>query len=213
MMLLTKGKEKILRIFYSHPTTEIHQREISRLANVPIQNAYIYLNEFIELNFIAKRSLPNIAFYKVNFENPAILKIFELFEVVRRLKFFKDNPEIARPLKDNANMIKNFSLSILIIIVFGSITRGESRPDSDIDLLVVISPEADKDGIKKGITKTIRKAKPILNLSPVVIDLNQYKTGLEEKNDFFSELWEDRVVIYNEFLFWQIIAEGGLKVG
>jgi len=212
-MLLTKGKEKILQLFYLHPTTEIHQREIGRLANVPSQNAYIYLNEFLKLNLIVKRSLPNIILYKVNFDNPAIFKIFESFEVERRLKFFQDNPEITRLLRDQANRIKNLSLSILMIILFGSITRGETRPDSDIDLLVVINPEADKDGIVKGIGKTIKKAKPILNFSSVIIDLNQYKMSLVERGDFFAELWEDRVVMYNEFLFWQIIAEGGLQVG
>ena len=41
------------------------------------------------------------------------------------------------------------------------------------------------------------------------IILQKFVDGFKRKTEFYDELWKDRVVLYNEFLFWQLIREGG----
>lgn len=35
----------------------------------------------------------------------------------------------------------------------------------------------------------------------------QFTEGLRKRTAFYDELWRDRVVLYNEFLFWQLALE------
>lgn len=44
----------------------------------------------------------------------------------------------------------------LRVILFGSRARGDNRPDSDVDLMVVIPDEADRRATVKGILRAIR---------------------------------------------------------
>ena len=94
-----------------------------------------------------------------------------------------------------------------MVILFGSVARGEWTKGSDIDILVVAS---EKD---KGVSTVLSKAKidvsPLLEISPISTTIDKFIEGFGKKTEFYEELWKDRVVLYNEFLFWQLIKEGG----
>ena len=36
--------------------------------------------------------------------------------------------------------------------------------------------------------------------------------GLKKKRPFYDRLWTDRIVLYNEFLFWQLVKEAKFPV-
>ena len=67
-----------------------------------------------------------------------------------------------------------------------------------------------KDG---GVTTVLNKAKtdvgPLLEISPVSTTTKKFIEGFREKTEFYDDLWKDRIVLYNEFLFWQLVKEGG----
>lgn len=48
--------------------------------------------------------------------------------------------EAIEKIQQNRQMLKKFSVQS--IAVFGSVARGESRPDSDVDILVEFEPDA-----------------------------------------------------------------------
>jgi hypothetical protein len=47
----------------------------------------------------------------------------------------------------------------------------------------------------------------ILQISPVHVTIEKFTEGVRKKLEFYQELWRDRIVLYNEFLFWQLIRE------
>jgi hypothetical protein len=49
---------------------------------------------------------------------------------------------IIETLRANRGLLETFHVRSLS--VFGSVVRGEARPDSDVDILVEFEPEADK---------------------------------------------------------------------
>lgn len=207
-MLIPVKRKKILEIFMKEPFKEIHLREVARLSGVSLNNVDSSLRLFVKDNMFKRRDISNMAFFKPNFENEALLKTFEFLELEKRKEFYDKNKKIARLLQKYTQDIINLSNKrIQLVILFGSVARGDWTKGSDIDVLVVVS-EKDKD-----VISILNKAKidvsPLLELRPISTTTNKFIEGFRRKTEFYNELWKDRVVLYNEFLFWQLIKEGG----
>ena len=54
----------------------------------------------------------------------------------------------------------------LRIVVFGSYARGDSRPDSDLDLLVVVQHMGDKRETAVSMTKALRGLRAAIDIVP-----------------------------------------------
>lgn len=88
------------------------------------------------------------------------------------------------PLVDELKCKKD----VLGIAVFGSYARGEARPNSDIDLLVII-----KNGVRRDVEKRGERTFEYLYVSfPAAMKF--YK----ENPDDCVQLWEDAVVLYDK---------------
>ena len=149
-----------------------------------------------------------MTFFKPNLENETLLKIFEFLELEKKKEFYDKNKKIARLLqKYTQDIIDLSNKRIQLVILFGSVARGEWTKGSDIDILVVVS-EKDKDVIA-ALNKAKIDVSPLLEISPISTTTEKFTEGFRKKTEFYDELWKDRVVLYNEFLFWQMIKEGG----
>ena len=68
-------------------------------------------------------------------------------------------------------------------------------------------------GKENEVAHVLNKAKtdagPLLEIRPISTTTEKFVDGFKKKAEFYDELWKDRVILYNEFLFWQLIREGG----
>lgn len=207
-MLIPVRRRKILEVFMKSPFKEIHLREIARLSNVSLTNADNSLKLFLKEGLFKRRNVSNMAFFKPNLESEGLLKIFEFLELEKRMGFYNRNKKIARLLqKYTQDIIDLSNKRIQMVILFGSVARGEWAKGSDIDILVVVS-EKDKDVIAV-LDKAKIDVSPLLEIRPVSTTADKFAEGFSKKTEFYDELWKDRIVLYNEFLFWQLIKEGG----
>jgi len=207
-MLIPVRRRRILDIFLKNPFKEIHLREIARLSKVSLNNVDNSMRLFVKDDMFKRRKVSNMVFFKPNLENEALLKIFEYLELEKKKEFYDKNKKIARLLQKYTQDIVNLSnKKIQLVVLFGSIARGEWNKNSDIDILVVIS------GKDREVTTVLNKAKtdvgPLLEISPISTTTEKFVEGFGKKTEFYNELWKDRVVLYNEFLFWQLVKEGG----
>lgn len=207
-MLIPVKRRKILEVFLKDPFKEIHLREIARLSKVSLNNVDNSLRLFVKDNMFKRRDVSNMTFFKPNLENETLLKIFEFLELEKKKEFYDKNKKIARLLqKYTQDIIDLSNKRIQLVILFGSVARGEWTKGSDIDILVVVS-EKDKDVIA-ALNKAKIDVSPLLEISPISTTTEKFIEGFRKKTEFYDELWKDRVVLYNEFLFWQMIKEGG----
>lgn len=207
-MLIPHKRKKILEISLKDPFKEIHLREIARLSGVSLTNVDNSMHLFVKGGVFEKRSISNMTFFKPNLENETLLKIFEYLELDKKKQFYDKNKNIARLLqKYTQDIVELSNKKIQLVILFGSVARGEWTKDSDIDILVVASEKDDN------ITAMLNKAKinvsPLLEIRPVTTTAEKFIEGFRKKTEFYEELWRDRIILYNEFLFWQLIKEGG----
>jgi len=80
------------------------------------------------------------------------------------------------------------------IILFGSQARHDSRPDSDIDLLVITSPGEDREHIRLEIERVLRGRRFGIDL--LVRTPEDVEWNIEVENPFFTDgiLREGRVM-------------------
>ena len=207
-MLIPAGRKKILDVFLKSPFNEIHLREIARISGVSLTNTDNSLRLFLKDDIFKRRDISNMSFFKPNLENETLLKVFEFLELERKKEFYNKNKKIARLLQKYTQDVINLSnKKIQLVILFGSVARGEWSKGSDIDILAVVS-EKEKDVIAV-LNKGKIDVSPLLEIRPISTTVNKFTEGFSKKTEFYEELWKDRIVLYNEFLFWQLIKEGG----
>ena len=207
-MLIPDKRKKILEVFFKEPFKEVHLREVVRLSGVSLSNVDNSIRLFVKEDMFKRREVSNMVFFKPNLENEALLKIFEYLELEKRKEFYGKNKRIARLLQKYTSDIVDLSdKKIQIVILFGSVARGDWSKNSDVDMLAVVS------GKENEVTPVLNKAKtdagPLLEIRPITTTTEKFVDGFRKKTEFYDELWNDRVVLYNEFLFWQLIREGG----
>lgn len=129
---MEKNTEKrILELYYEYPDKEFTVREITKLTNIPRATAHKYIVELKKQDLITKdNKAQNTLLFKTKKVNYFIEKIIStgLIEyIVKEL-----NPSC--------------------IILFGSIRKGESIKDSDIDIFI-------ESSLKKNISPKIFEKK------------------------------------------------------
>ncbi len=206
-MLIPLQRKKILEVFMSDPADEIHLREISRLSKVSLNNVNDTMRQFVKDGLFKRRDISNMSLFKPNLDNEDLLKLFEYLELKRKKEFYGKNKSIARLLeKYTANVIELSKRQIQLVVLFGSVARGEWVKGSDIDILAVSSNKDNE------ISSILNKAKidvsPLLEIRPISTTIEKFADGIRKKTEFYHELWGDRIVLYNESLFWQLVREG-----
>ncbi len=206
-MLIPLQRKKILEVFMSDPSKEIHLREIARLSKASLNNVNDTMRHFVKDGLFKRREISNMSLFKPNLDNEDLLKLFEYLELKRKKEFYSKNKSIARLVeKYTANVIELSKRRIQLVVLFGSVARGEWAKDSDIDILAV-SSNKDND-----VITILNKAKidvsPLLEIHPISTTIEKFAEGLKKKTEFYYELWGDRIVLYNESLFWNLVREG-----
>lgn len=207
-MLIAPGRKKILEVFLKDPFAEIHLREIARLAGVSLNNADKTLRLFVKEGMFKRRAVSNMVFFKPDLENEPMVKIFEDVELEKKIEFYDRNKKIARLLRNyTQDILELSSRTVQMVVLFGSVARGEWTKNSDIDILVVVA------GRENDVTAALHKAKtdvgPLLEINPISTTIEKIVEGFRKRTEFYDDLWKDRVVLYNEFLFWQLVKAGG----
>ena len=207
-MLIPAGRKKILEVFLKDPFKEIHLRELSRVSKSSLANVDNSMRLFVKNDMFKRNEMSHSTFFKPNLENDDTIKIFELLELERRKTFYSKNKNIARLIKKYTDSIIELSNKrIQLVVLFGSVARGEWKKGSDIDILAVV-PDKEND-----IVDILNRAKtdvsPLLEIRPISTTTKKFIDGFKAKTEFYDNLWRDRIVLYNEFLFWQLIREGG----
>jgi UTP:GlnB (protein PII) uridylyltransferase len=127
-----------LEVFLKDPFKEIHLREISRLSKSSLTNVDSTMRLFMKHDLFIRTEVANATFFKPNLENDETVKLFEFLEVERRKVFFSRNKTIARLLKKYADtIIERSGKRIQLLVLFGSVARGEWTKNSDVDILAV----------------------------------------------------------------------------
>jgi len=207
-MFISPTREKILKLFFNNPGLLIHQRGIARQADVVPQNVNKYLNEFVRDGLLMRSEISHLTLFRINPKSDFLFKIFEVFELERKKEFYTQNEKIARLLNQyTENLVRLSQREIQMVVLFGPEARGKRTKGSQVDILTVTSTTVDNKKITGIQEKAVLRIGHLLKISLVHVTMDKFVEGVRNKLDLYDELWKDRIVLYNEFLFWQSMIE------
>jgi predicted nucleotidyltransferase len=122
--LFPRARWVILKSLFSSPGAELHVKELIRQAGGGSANVQDELRRFAEAGLLYRTEVGNQVRYRANTDHPLYA---ELRSIVLKTAGLVD---VLREAVAGTSGIR-------VAFVYGSVAKGEDRPDSDIDLLVV----------------------------------------------------------------------------
>lgn len=110
----------------------------------------------------------------------------------------------SQPLREVAEkyaeeIIEEFS-EIKSVILFGSVLHGLPTEESDIDILILVDSEADREEIEEA-TWTVRdryEREENVNISPIVMSQKKFKLNAENREPFESKVKQQGEILEGE---------------
>jgi len=137
------SKVQVLRVL-SSSSSALSPQELEDECTKNISVIYDAVRELEEENVIRAVSPEGRKnYYRLNNENRFSQPVKQLFESEREEYGLSDVPShLANTLFDARNNLKKKVEGVEMIILFGSVARGDFTPDSDIDLYIVLEEKA-----------------------------------------------------------------------
>ncbi len=176
-ILNNETKVKVLRFLYSNDI-EWSGRRIAREIQISPATCHKALQGLYSEGILLLRNVGRTHLYQFNHDNYVAKELLHpLFKKEERLL-----KVISRLLRDEFS--EKVKERVVSIALFGSVEKREDHPDSDIDLLVLVSRAKDKERIEKDLDnlneKTVRLFGKIV--SPYIESVSgfrrKYKQGL-----------------------------------
>ena len=182
----SSAKAKVLSLFLAHPVKAFSGREVARLCGLSAMGAWRAVHYF-EQQSLVNRS--RVGASNVLTLNAAHFLVRSLQPLVRldeaALEHLKKLVLDALPLG-----------AVGAVYLFGSVARGQERPSSDVDVLIVVLAAADKRRVLDASNDAALKVAEAFgnHLSALVFTRAEFKRDL----NLFREVRKDGMVMYEK---------------
>ncbi len=191
-----KSKVAVLRILYRG--TELTGREIARKADLSPRAAQQALQELYATGVVHRKAVGASYLFSLNRSRYVVEKILSpLFDGEQGL---------------GAAMIEELRKAlppkgIVSIIMFGSVARGENKPGSDLDVMIVVENSLDARKITSCVQDKGGKflAKFGIMLSPHVIRRRDFISRFGKKDKLIQNVIREGRVIFGKH-FYEVLA-------
>ena len=178
MKLLTKNRAELLRLFFTNPDRDFYMGEIGRILDKKPGAFQRTLNSMVSEGILSSEYRAHARFFKVNKDYPLYR---ELKSIVFKTAGVRGT--IKKILEETGN--------IKFAFIFGSFARAKENYLSDIDLVVIGSPDEDK--LIKELDRLEKKLQREINYK--LYTLKGFKKELKEKEPFILEILRDKKVM------------------
>lgn len=165
---------KVLSYLAEHPGKEFLSSEIQKAVSISRAGVYLALGELTRQHLVSKAKKGKLLFYSIIYDDSAI-KQFKVLKNVLAL----------RPL---VSKLKPLSKKI---VLYGSTSRGENDPTSDIDLFIL---SQEPDAVKKVILSinTRQKVQSVIKTPSELADFSGKEKTYYAEVDRGITLWEEK---------------------
>jgi len=137
-LLGNKTKVKILRIMFEYSDKTFSEHELSRFTHVPQPTIHRNMGELVNSNLIVFSRMGKMNLFRLN-RKSVLYKALEQFLQVEKDLLGELEKAITEALQNEDD--------IIAINLYGSFATGLERSDSDVDIIVVVSDDADMEAI------------------------------------------------------------------
>ena len=119
----SRVKAEILRLLFGLRQPELHLRELARQSGLSLGTVQQELRRLTRVGIVSARKDGNRVYYRANAQHPVHAELRSLVLKTNGLAGV-----LQQALHDR---------QVLLAFVFGSVARGETRAESDVDLMVI----------------------------------------------------------------------------
>lgn len=168
-VLKSEAKIKIAQFLLDHEAS-MSEREIASVLGVSHMSVNRILREFAQMNLVHYVTVGKAHLWEVNRKS---------FTYKALAQFFDDLKAGPDPLKELKRTILKYLPKSLIqrVVLFGSIAENKEKPDSDIDLFIMVKSAQDAGTLEEKIEKLSSACLDIFGnrLSPYILTERQLK--------------------------------------
>ena len=172
-VISTGIKARVAEFFLSNPP-KMSEREIARQLKTSHMSVNRAINELFGVNFLKVVRAGNVNLWELNTDSYA----YDIISAV-----MNKMPGAADPLKELKKTIKDGlkNSQIITAVLYGSVASGMEKPDSDIDLLIVVQDETAVKKIEPALIKLEKNCLKLYGnpLSPYIITQKEFKAKKE----------------------------------
>lgn len=175
---LKNGKGEILNLFFENPDGVYYLREIANILNKEPAHYQRYLNSLVEDGILQDERKGNLRFFKLNKLHPLYGELKSIISKTLGIEF---------RLKNLVNELENIECAF----VFGSIANNKEATESDIDLMIIGSP--DQNILTEKTTKIEGELGRELNYH--IYTKDEVLKKLKDKDDFFINIFNNQLIL------------------
>lgn len=194
--IFKSGYEKIIEIFYSDKFAKIHLREIARKTKLNENSVSIFLNQLEKKKILKSEKEGNLKKYSIE-KNNLTFSLFSFFDVAR----FERLPVVRKKAIDY--FINNLEIKPLIVVLFGSVAKGNFSKNSDIDLLFIVNQK-----IKTSKAEDYSESQTGIKINVLQIVYSDFVKELKVKEDkVIQSVVETGYPIFNSLAYYQGVLQ------
>jgi len=134
-ILGNKTKVKLLRAFFTYPEKEFTESELERIAGIPQASVHRNVKSLSYNGLLDRKRIGKANLFSLNKEHILWSILNSSFKTERNVL-----KELKRMIADAINGLPEVEL----VVLFGSITKGTERADSDVDIFIICKGEKSK---------------------------------------------------------------------
>jgi predicted nucleotidyltransferase len=188
--LIPGAQGRILAVL-AETTAELNLRTIARLSGVSLAQASRVMPGLVELGLVARRDVPPAALFRLVPDHVAAPPLLDLARARTTV------------LDHLGRKVRALRPQPASVVVYGSFARGDSRPDSDIDILVVRPHDVSDDTRWHDDLETWRRQAQQLTGNPVEIlevDEGDAARHLRSRRPLWAGIRREGIVVHGRTL-------------
>jgi len=178
MNLFTKNRAELLKLFFSNPDRTFYMQEIGRILGKKPGTFQRTLNKLVLEGILESEYSANLRYFKIN-------KSYPLFKEIKNIVF--KTVGIKGSIEEFLKEFKNIKYAF----IYGSYAKAKENYFSDIDLVIVGSP--DEDELVKKMDKIEEKLQREINYK--LYSFSDFKKDIREKEPFILEILRDKKIM------------------
>jgi len=165
---------KVLAYMLGNPGKEVLPNDILKATALSRVGIYLAMRQLVGQNLVTKQQHGKFVTYTVAHANP----------VVKQFKIL-NNIQLLMPV------LEKLHLCAKKVVLFGSTSRGEDYPDSDIDLFV-LSPDPESVGGELSKAKVKRRIQAVVKTPSGYAEFTEKNRTFQKEIERGIVLWEEK---------------------
>ncbi|MBI2675181.1 MAG: nucleotidyltransferase domain-containing protein [Candidatus Aenigmarchaeota archaeon] len=200
---------RILLAISKRPYEEYYLNKLSKELGVGLGRTSELLQQFERNRLLTRRSDGNRIVYRLNKNNPFTFRLIELSNMDRLFSLPERFRTSVSRLKDTYKEILRDNL--VSVVVFGSVSKGSATKWSDIDILVIVEQEVQKQTADELKEAEHEISDVFSEMSQVFLQTKkQFTDNYEIGDDFLINIMQDGIVVFDKDSFFAYYLLNGI---